>query len=232
VRASQGTVIGFWNVDDDRRADALIAGYRQMDQGCRLVYFAYEVIRPTGTRRYPAIPFDPIAHRQRMKCGPFFLFDRALFDQIGPFDERFRIAGDFEWCARATDHIPFCPIDQLGGAFYLHGENLSDSGNPLQMAEDNVIHLLRGQYQWLTPTDPDLMRQTWTKWDRSLPLEVETQLWGEGSRERWFAYQQNQQRLRQCQRLEGAIRWLPKRIIDQTGLRAILAKWGIVKARK
>lgn len=232
VRAAQGTVIGFWNVDDQRRADALIRGYEQIRQGCQLVYFAYEVIRPTETRRYPAIPFDPIAHRRQMKCGPFFLFDRALFEQIGPFDERFRIAGDFEWCARATDYISFCPIDQLGGAFYLHGENLSDSGNPLQIAEDNVIHLLRRDYHWLKPIDPVVMRQTWAKWESALPPEIEAQLWGEGADERWIVHQQTQQRLYQRQRIEAAIRWLPKQIIDRTGLRRILAKWGIVKARK
>lgn len=241
TQAAAGEMVAFWNVDDLRTAEGLIAGYRKIAEGCVLVYPAYTQHRQQpGQRRaklrvYEAIPYDREAHRRRMKCGPFFMFNRSLYDAVGPFDERYRIAGDFDWCARATDHTEFCPLDVNAGTFWLHGGNLSDTGNPLQAVEDNMVHLLLGDYQYVKPVDPELMRETWEAWgeaERPLPAEVGQMLWGEGAHERWQAYLADYRRTQRRQAVEAALRHWPRQFIDRTGLRPHLARLGLVKAPK
>lgn len=230
--------LGFWNVDDVRTTSALYEGTERLASGdCHLVYFAHTVLRPTrfGTHRrtYPAIPFHPEPHRHRMKCGPFFLFSPSLYARVGDFDDRFRIAGDFDWCVRALDHTDFCPLDIVAGYFLLHGGNLSDSGNPLQLAEENIIHLKQSAYDRLVPVEPEIMRQTCEKWHiaQTLPAHIQQQLWGEGAAQRAIDWQTAKQRKQQRQQLENAIRFIPKQLVDRTGIRPLLAKLGIVKLR-
>lgn len=240
AQAARGRAITFWNVDDLRTPDGLIAGYRKIAAGCALVYPAYTQLRmKPGSKRarsrvYEAVPYDRDMHRRLMKCGPFFMFDRALYDIVGPFDERYRIAGDFDWCARATDHATFCPLPVDAGTFWLHGGNLSDTGNPLQAVEDNMVHLLLGDYQYLKPVNPVLMRDTWEAWGetgRPLPPEVEHLLWGAGANERWKAHLADYRREQRRAAVESALRYWPKQFIDRAGLRPRLARLGLVKAR-
>jgi glycosyltransferase involved in cell wall biosynthesis len=238
-----GKALAFWNVDDIRASEGLIGGYQRVRDGCELVYFRYRVIHSYGIyrfkpleREYAAEPFDREQQRRLMKASPFFMYTPGLYERVGPFDPLYKIVGDFDWCARATDYADFCPLDVVAGIFHLHGGNLSDSGNPLQIAENNVVHLLRGAYAYLKPCPPDLMRETWSKWQEAgrapvLPEAIETQLWGDGAQETWEQWQRQHQRERLRAKIEETVRYLPKKFIDSTGLRPHLARLGIVKAR-
>ncbi len=238
VAEAAGAVLGFWNVDDVRTAQALMAGAARMRAGCRLVYFPYTVHRPDAvipphrTREYPARPYDREDHRRVMRCGPFFMFARDLYAAVGPFDERFRIVGDWDWCIRALDHTDPCPVDVNAGTFVLHGGNLSSVSSPLQVAEENIVHLRSGSTAALTPADPDLMRDLWQKFaPHHFPPALEARFFDDGAQARWQTWQQEQaRRLRQMQRSE-ILRYLPKTVIDRLGLRAALARLGVVKAR-
>ncbi len=105
VREAKGEYIGFWNVDDQRFPDALIAASEEFKKGAELVYF------PFLYKRYVSIAgidilakkkiidpplFNKESFRHGMHAGPFFLFKKELFDKNGPFDESFKIAGDFD----------------------------------------------------------------------------------------------------------------------------------------
>jgi hypothetical protein len=236
VRAAQGMVIGFWNVDDARTVEGITAGNARIQAGCRLVHFAHDVVRNDSggerVRRYEPIPFDREAHRRIMKCGPFFLFHRDLYAAVGEFDERFRICGDFDWCARATAVTAFCPVNILGGTFYLHGGNLSDTGDPRQTAECNVAILKNNAPQYLQPCEPEVMRATWERWgDAHLPLDaaLKARLWGEGADERYQQALRAKRRQQQWTRIALALRYWPRQFINRTGLRGPLARLGIVK---
>jgi glycosyltransferase involved in cell wall biosynthesis len=236
VRAAQGEIVGFWNVDDVRFSEPLIDGVQAIRGGCQLVYFAHTVVRTDNRwqlrphyQTYDAIPYDPDAHRRRMKCGPFFIFARSLYDQVGAFDERFNIAGDWEWCIRATQVTDFCPIDRVAGYFWLHGANLSDVGNPAQTAEENIIRLMQGDDHLVVPIQPDVMRRTWERFDIPVSAEMQIRMWGAGAAERAVNYAIARRRARQRAKMETAIRYIPRQVIDRTGLRPHLARFGIVK---
>jgi hypothetical protein len=94
-----------------------------------------------------------------MMVGPFFVFARRLYDRIGPFDEQFRIVGDFEWCVRAAKVTDFHFARSIGGAFIHDGTGLSARGNPRHPAENNIVYLRHGALDKIQPVDPALMRQ-------------------------------------------------------------------------
>jgi hypothetical protein len=241
VLAGQGRAVGFWNVDDRRTADALLAGLNRIDAGCDLVYFAWVLqmrmkwlggISIPHHIEYPALPYDPAVFTSEMKAGPFFMFARRFFETNGPFDERFRVAGDFDWCVRAIRHTEPCPVDTLGGFFRLHGDNLSAAGK--EVAEDNAAFLKYGLYDHLLPVEPETMRTVWSRWESeyTVPPQIADQLWGEDAYPRWVAWQAAyDERQRQRARSE-ALRVLPRLLIDHTGLRGLLYRLGIVKSAR
>lgn len=234
IEAAAGQVIGFWNADDARTAAAILDGVSRIRGGCEIVYFAYEIHNPPNpVRVFAARPSDATGHRRRMEAGPFFLFRRDVFERVGNFDARFRVIGDWEWIVRALGQVKFCHSPVNAGAFYIHGGNLSNTGNERELAELAVVRLLHGMTEDLTPVPPQAMRDVWQAWahEHVLTPDIEARLWGEGAQVRWERWQSEAPKRRQAavrrERLTAAPKWL----IDNLGLRPLLARLGLVKAR-
>ena len=149
--------------------------------------------------------------------------------RVGPFDERFKITGDWEWCVRASQVTDFCSIDRVAGYFWLHGANISDTGDPVQTAEENIIRLMQDDTDVLIPVEPAVMRQVWELFLLPMAHEVEDRLWGPGAAARAAEYARAKRRARRRARMETAVRYIPRQVIDRTGLRPYLARFGIVK---
>ena len=108
VAAATGDIIGFLNADDRYAhpdvlrdvADAMASGDVDAVFG-DVAYFRSE--DPNGVvRRYRSARFRPdrIAWGW-MPAHPGLFVRREVFERVGPFSTQFRIAGDFEWLARA-----------------------------------------------------------------------------------------------------------------------------------
>jgi glycosyltransferase involved in cell wall biosynthesis len=234
IKAAAGQVIGFWNADDARTAAGILDGVQRMRGGCEIVYFAYEIHNPPNpVRLFAARPVDEAGHRRRMEAGPFFLFRRDLFERVGRFDDRFRVVGDWEWIVRALGKAKFCHSTVNAGAFYIHGGNLSNTGNQRELTELAVVRLLHGMTGDLTPVPPEAMRDVWQGWahQHPLPPHLEDQLWGSGAQDRWEQWQAEAPKRRQAALRSERLRAIPKRLIDIFGLRPLLARFGLVKAR-
>jgi hypothetical protein len=240
--AARGLCIGPWNVDDQRTAPALIEGYHLIAEGCHLVYFPYTVVQFHAVRgiftfkergHYQALPFDRETFARAMRGASFWLCHRDLYARAGPFDSHFHIAGDFEWVTRALTLTEFCPGTKPAGEFHLHGHNLSDTGNPLQNVEENIVHLRQGTWDWLVPAEPDMMRACWMEWGDpgiSLPDPIQDQLWGPEASEQWHSWQRSRYQARRRKLRSKMLRSIPRWIVNRTGLRPYLARWGIVKS--
>ena len=234
IEAAAGQVIGFWNADDARTSAGILDGVQRIRDGCEIVYFAYEIHNPPKpVRSFAARPSDEAGHRRRMEAGPFFLFRRDLFERVGRFDERFHVVGDWEWIVRALGKAKFCHSTVNAGTFYIHGENLSNTGNPRELAEIGVVRLLHGMTDDLTPVPPDAMREVWRAWAHAhtIPPEIEVRLWGDCAQARWERWQAEAPQRRQAAVRRERLRAAPKRLIDALGLRPLLARLGLVKAR-
>ncbi len=237
IRASSGDCFGPWNIDDIRYADAIIEGHSLMQKGYTLVDFSIQTIQtvrrlglfPREKRRVRPVPFSPTEFTRKNGIGPFSLLSRNLYEQVGPFDENFRIVGDLEWGGRAMEHASFHPGKNIGGEFRLHGENLSSTGSVVQAVEDNIVFMRRGEWAQVYPTGaPRLMREAWQSWgDNGLivPDDVQEMLWGENALETWEQYRREHRRAQ----FGARVRSVPRAVIDSTGLRPLLARLGVVK---
>lgn len=169
VGLARGQVVGFWQCDDVRFATALVEAKQLVASGAELVYFPFlykRYIRICGFRvlvkRYtvPAIAFDRYIFTSGMHVGPFFVFTKELYNRIGGFDEQFRICGDFDWATRAAVlQARFVPSTTVAGIFAKDGGGLSGSGNPRQIAENNIVYRRRGVLAKVTPGYAALERE-------------------------------------------------------------------------
>lgn len=192
VQAAHGQGITFWNVDDDRTAEALIESAALINDGCELIDFPYYVVK---VRQLP-FGYDMLRSRRReafysnedhppprnLYTGTFFGFHRELYARIGPFDTRFAIVGDSEWQVRAHKAASqACAGESVAGRFFVHGDNLS-WGSDRRTAENNILNWMHdGDFK---PVAPDVMRETWARFDLPEPEPaIASQLWGTGSRE-------------------------------------------------
>lgn len=105
--------------------------------------------------------FHTAPFRRKNGVGPFFMASRDLYHQVGEFDENFRVVGDMEWAQRTLPVVNFYPAKQAGGSFYIHGGNLSNTGNDREEIELNIVFLRLQAWYYLLPVDPTRMREAW-----------------------------------------------------------------------
>lgn len=154
VLTASGKVVGFWNVDDIRFVDAVLEACELVNGGADVIYFPFIIkrylsflgfnVRVYSRRIDKQLPtvFDRRQFTTGMNCGPHFMFRRSLFKQVGPFDEQFKIVGDFDWCARAATYTDkFVKGQNLSGIFRVDGHGLSAGINPRRVAENNVVYI-------------------------------------------------------------------------------------------
>lgn len=171
IDAACGRTLGFWNIDDVRNAGALAEGVELIDGGHDLVYFPFTLVRRERRRGRWAHTglsfFDHVWLRERdatrdFILGPFFVFSRRLVAQAGRFDDRFHIAGDYEWQLRAAARVEPQVGRSIGGVYFGDRSSLSWSGAARRRVEHAVIsswYGLGGSARDLTPEEKELVRR-------------------------------------------------------------------------
>ena len=167
VALAKNDIIGFWNVDDARYPDAVADAVKLIkENGVELVYFPFIIkwyLKFFGlvvlVKRKKIIPqvFNKREFTRSMHCGPFFIFSKSLYDRVGPFDEQFKIAGDFDWCIRAAKiSDKFSRSDKIAGIFgRYYGSNLS-GGNQRHAVENNIVYARHGVPDKIQPVAGDM----------------------------------------------------------------------------
>ena len=174
VELAKGRAIGFWNVDDTRYPQAITEAYQLLQAGAELVYFPFKIDRYIKfLGRYflihkqlinSAIPeFNTTTRKEfqrSMVCGPFFMFSKELYVKVGPFDEQFKIAGDFDWCIRAAKvSDKFVKAKSLAGEFRVDGGGLSAGSNERLVEENNTVYRRHGVADKIAATSGALSAQ-------------------------------------------------------------------------
>jgi len=150
VRESRGDFITFWGVDDTRFAQAIIDGQKKLVEfQADIVYFPFRYHRFVQFISFPILAkiktftppeFEKGRFIKEMHLGPHFMVRRTLFEKIGYFDESFKIAGDYEFQARAAkEDAHFVRTLAISGIFRNDGTTLSGSRDELQAEENKRV---------------------------------------------------------------------------------------------
>lgn len=147
VKAAQGSLVTFWGVDDTRFAQAIVDGINNLENTesgytylpfryHRFVqFFSFPILAKIKTFTPPE--FDKERFTKEMHSGPHFMVRSSIFDQIGYFDESFKIAGDFEFQTRAAKNdIKFTRTLTISGIFRNDGTTLSGSRSTIHKEEN------------------------------------------------------------------------------------------------
>jgi glycosyltransferase involved in cell wall biosynthesis len=158
-----GDWVCFLGADDRYHAPDTLARMASVLGGVehrhRIVYGTIIVVRPDGSTHHAmGLPWNVARKRirrgQMMIPHPSAFHRRALFNELGPFDERFRIAGDYEFLLRELpDHEPlFVPdivVDMAAG-----GMSDRPANRPLierEMYRARYMHGLERTPAWRSP---------------------------------------------------------------------------------
>jgi GT2 family glycosyltransferase len=146
VREASYQIICFWNVDDQRFTGAIIEGMQLLNNCLAIAYFPFIYKRYVKIFNFSIlikkIIVRPPKYSQEifvrgMHCGPFFMTKKNNFATVGPFDETFKIAGDFDWCVRAAKmNVSFKRGSKIAGIFFNDGTTLSGSRSIIQQEEN------------------------------------------------------------------------------------------------
>lgn len=123
VARATGEVVAFLNSDDWYASGdvlARVAALMQADVALDAVLGDVEYVDPEqpqrSVRRYRSERFRPaLLAWGWMPAHPAMFVRRRVFAQAGPFRTDFRIAGDYEWIARAfgSGTLRFCHLDAV-----------------------------------------------------------------------------------------------------------------------
>jgi glycosyltransferase involved in cell wall biosynthesis len=170
VSLAQGNLITPWNVDDIRFPNAIIEAGELVKRGADIVYFPFYLKRylvlgpisfPVVTRKIvgDVLKFEKRKFEITMTAGPHFMFTKKSYEKVGPFDEQFKIAGDFDWCTRATFlNQQFVCAKEFSGIFRVDGRGLSAGRNRTLQAENNIVFMRRQALEKITPGLEDLVK--------------------------------------------------------------------------
>lgn len=141
--------IAFWNVDDIRFPEATIESLNLINKGAEIVYFPFmikwylnlfNISFLVKKNNIKPIPFNQKMFTEGMHCGPFFMFTKKTYNKVGPFDEQFKIAGDFDWCVRAAKITnAFALAKNSAGIFRVDGQGLSAGSKKRFILENNIV---------------------------------------------------------------------------------------------
>lgn len=152
ISVARGDLYGPWNADDIRFPKAVIEAQELAIRGVDVSYYPFYIKRyislgiidiPVKTRKIEGevLEFEKRKFETTMTAGPHFMFTKKAYERVGPFDEQFKIAGDFDWCARATQvGLKFQQGKNYSGVFRVDGKGLSAGANTTLIAENNIVY--------------------------------------------------------------------------------------------
>ncbi len=151
VRNAKFNMVTPWNVDDARFAAGFAEISRKLDpEKAMILYSPFIYVRfirilfmklPAKVKRFIPPLFESKRFQREMHAGPFFAATKRCFDEIGFFDESFRISGDYDWMSRAAGcpAIEFVRGEKTSGIFTNDGTTISGSKNAKQAEENRRV---------------------------------------------------------------------------------------------
>ena len=149
--ASNEDLLVLWNVDDRRTPNSLELqrNFMLTNDSAGAVYGAFGETRHYGcasVRSHETSPRTRSELLSGMHLGPFFMFRRPFYFEVGGFDEQLMSAADFDFAVRLAYVTDIGHIDQRIGDFLNGGTGLSTSLTGNQPIERTVVELRYGNF--------------------------------------------------------------------------------------
>ncbi|HEY9899021.1 MAG TPA: glycosyltransferase family 2 protein [Pantanalinema sp.] len=141
VARARGEWIAFLGADDVFADDQALASLAEATSaGLDFVWARVAVVAQDGrVRALSGSPWDwERMKRTQVVAHPAGLHRRGLFDEVGPFDERYRIAGDYDFLLRCGARVRAAFVDRVVVRFADGG--LSSKQRRRLLAEKRLIH--------------------------------------------------------------------------------------------
>lgn len=155
IHLAQGEYIANWNVDDCREPDSLKRQADALDRHpeCAVAYgdtisvlnFGDKKGRRNVERSFTTKSSPLFKHSFFMSCFP--MWRKSIHNQVGYYDEQFKLVGDFEFQVRMAYFYDFIKVDGILGYFLSGGGGTRLSQQiSTHSIEDNLVYMRYGAF--------------------------------------------------------------------------------------
>lgn len=178
LKLARGRFIYFLGADDyllDANVLTDVASFIERTPGCDFVYGGIEVRHPEGRAEIFMPPPPEEALRFLVSgCLPHqaSFASRRAFDLAGAFDDRYHIAGDYDWFLRVVSHPQLTTrrIERVIASYRIDGvSNRLERSQPEVFAIQNALPLFR-QPEWLKKRHAIFLRDSLSYRRRAVTL--------------------------------------------------------------
>ena len=158
VAMARGEYVTNANTDDRHRPDALERLARELDRQPVGIVYADSLITTAENDSFEATRANRVwklpqasPRQMLMDCpfGPQPMWRRALHDDVGYFEGKYRLAGDYEFFMRLALEHGAHHIDEVLGLYYESSDNLSYNHEAMRAELDDFL----GRYRSTTPLE-------------------------------------------------------------------------------
>jgi glycosyltransferase involved in cell wall biosynthesis len=152
VRAASGEYLAIWNVDDIRTTGSLIAQKAALEQSnAAICYGDFYGTRTYGPYidklyHYPVYNYCKKEAFKRHIIGCFPMWRKTIHEQVGFFDEQFKLVSDYEFQLRVIRVLPMVKAEPVLGYYLEYSDHKLSSNRSVQQRERTAVELRYRMY--------------------------------------------------------------------------------------
>jgi glycosyltransferase involved in cell wall biosynthesis len=152
IAAASGKYLAIWNVDDIRTPNSLMAQKEALEQSNAVMcYGDFYGTTTYGTHAEKLYQYEDYEHcvdeaYKRHIIGCFPMWHKSIHQQIGYFDEQFRLVSDYEFQLRLIRRYPMIKAAPVLGYYLEHAGHKLSSNRGIQTRERTAVELRYRMY--------------------------------------------------------------------------------------
>ena len=152
VKAASGEYLAIWNVDDIRTPGSLIAQKAALEQSnaaiCYGDFYGTSLYGPYPEKLYDYPPYDYCKKEafKRHIIGCFPMWGKTIHEQVGYFDEQFKLVSDYEFQLRVIRRLPLVKAASVLGYYLENAGHKLSSNRRAQHLERTAVELRYRMY--------------------------------------------------------------------------------------
>ncbi len=154
IKMSSGEIIAWLNSDDLYYEDAveIVVEFFQANQGIDMIYGNCMLIDEKGTEielvKLGPFDFHKLLYSMNYIPQPSVFFKKETYNEVGPLNEDFSYAMDYEYWIRVGLKKEIAYIDQILSKFRLHNDSKTVSAKKMMDREACKVSIRYGGYKY------------------------------------------------------------------------------------